>query len=326
MFQVMSANKSSKELAVRYARVALVAAALCMITSCAGIGHGAPVQMDFRGPLAPALGAPVGAVEAPKVYASALDKVVAEQAGPVAVTPDAVTASAIVRANASPLRPAQAQAAVLRSWNTPSVGGVGLPGASPNLFGSTALPIGRTPLDAKWQAVNHTAASPAAAGEILSTVRGEAASEQLQRVNAWVNRHIAFTADARAGAPDHWAGAEESLRKGAGDCEDYAIAKMQILRAAGFAERDLYLVLVKDLVRRADHALLVVRVDGRFVVLDSNTDRIVSADAVQDYKPLMTFSGDRAWIHGYRQDPNILLASNETAAAAADPTLQAAGF
>ena len=43
--------------------------------------------------------------------------------------------------------------------------------------------------------------------------------------------------------------------------------------------KDLYLVVLKDLSRRADHAVLVVRAAGRFLVLDNGTDRIVdSAD------------------------------------------------
>ena len=38
------------------------------------------------------------------------------------------------------------------------------------------------------------------------------------------------------------------MRRGRGDCEDYAIAKLQMLRAAGFEDRDLYLVIAKDLI------------------------------------------------------------------------------
>ena len=37
---------------------------------------------------------------------------------------------------------------------------------------------------------------------------------------------------------------------------------------------------------------------------------LASAETPQDYKPLMTFSGDRAWIHGYRQEPQVQYASN----------------
>lgn len=193
---------------------------------------------------------------------------------------------------------------------TPS-SGYATPSADPNLFGSTAMSIGRTPMDAKWRSVSRTSVTGAAGGEILSAARGEGDLAQLQRVNVWINRRITFTDDASSGSADRWSNADESLRRGAGDCEDYAIAKLQVLRSLGVDERDLYLVLVKDLVRRADHAILVVRIDGRFLVLDSNTDRIISADQIQDYRPMMSFSGDKSWIHGYReQQPRVILASN----------------
>jgi predicted transglutaminase-like cysteine proteinase len=264
------------------------------------------------------------------VYKSRLEQIAAEQGD--AVVPAHATAVAVIEAAppAPPPAPAirtrapatvqlanaplpgrngKVQPAVLRTWTAP-LGGVSLPAAAPDVFGSSALAIGRTPVDAKWRSVNHIQAAGSLSGEIVAKVRGESARAQIERVNTWVNRHITFTDDIRSGEADHWSNADESLRRGAGDCEDYAIAKLQILRAAGFDERDLYLVLVRDLVRRADHAILVARVDGRLVVLDSNTDRIVSAETAQDYQPLMSFSGDRSWIHGYRQDSQVQYASN----------------
>ena len=111
-----------------------------------------------------------------------------------------------------------------------------------------------------------------------------------------------FVDDARQyGREDFWSAASETLRRGRGDCEDYAIAKLQMLRAAGFADRDLYLVIAKDLVRRSDHALLVVRADGRLLVLDNGTDLILDAEDASDYRPVLTYSATAAWTHGYRR-------------------------
>ena len=47
--------------------------------------------------------------------------------------------------------------------------------------------------------------------------------------------------------------------------------------APGFADRDLYLVIVRDLVRRADHAVLVARAEGRMFVLDNGTDNLLDS-------------------------------------------------
>ena len=74
-----------------------------------------------------------------------------------------------------------------------------------------------------------------------------------------------------------------------------------MLRAAGVSDRDMYLVIAKDLVRRADHALLVVRSGGHMLVLDNGTNRILDADDISDYRPVLTFSANGAWTHGYRR-------------------------
>jgi predicted transglutaminase-like cysteine proteinase len=176
----------------------------------------------------------------------------------------------------------------------------------PDVFGSIALQVSHTPLDGKWHKVRNGRLSvrsgPWAA--ILRDTQGLARPAQLEAINHWVNARISFADDAtRFHIADRWADAAQTLAQGRGDCEDYAIAKMKLLEAAGVSRRDLYLVIARDLVRRADHALLVVRSEGRLVVLDSNTDRIVDSLAAQDYRPVMSYSGDNAWIHGYPTSP-----------------------
>lgn len=170
---------------------------------------------------------------------------------------------------------------------------------APDLFGSKAIRIGSTRLDSKWRSVSRASAGGA---QTVTRIAYSDRSEQLRQVNTSVNHAITFAEDTRTyGQADYWASAQETLRRGRGDCEDYAIAKMQILRAAGVPSRDLHLVIVRDLVRRQDHAVLAVRNGDRFVILDSNTDRVLQADDVVDYRPIMTFSSEGTWIHGYSE-------------------------
>src|ERR1044071_2056610 len=87
-----------------------------------------------------------------------------------------------------------------------------------------------------------------------------------------------------------------------------------MLRAAGFAQRDLYLVIVRDLVRRADHAVLVARTAGHMYVLDDGTDEVLDSNKVDDYRPVLTFASYGEWTHGYRiqQAPTVAaLASDD---------------
>jgi len=174
---------------------------------------------------------------------------------------------------------------------------------SPNIFGSVALAVGGTPLDGMWRRASEQGTSVAQWAEPLRGA-GEDRETMIRQVNRWVNRRIDFADDARSsGRADHWQTASESLRSGRGDCEDYALAKLQLLAALGVPRDDMYLVLVRDLVRRQDHAVLAVRLDGRFVILDNNTDRLLEGDDVQDYRPVISYSGRRRWVHGFARDP-----------------------
>jgi len=172
----------------------------------------------------------------------------------------------------------------------------------PDVFGSVALSVSKTPLDASWR----RAATSGIAGPAALYASGLADKDQVARleaVNRYVNGRVRFVDDqVQFGRADVWVSASETLRRGKGDCEDYAIAKMQMLRRAGFAERDLYVVIVRDLVRRADHAVLVARADGRMFVLDNGTDKLLDTSAVSDYRPIMTFASKGSWTHGYRRE------------------------
>jgi predicted transglutaminase-like cysteine proteinase len=171
----------------------------------------------------------------------------------------------------------------------------------PNIFGTVALAVPHSPLDYRWHKVEHARVTGAPAA-FASALRNRPALDRLDAVNRYVNARVTFTDDRRQyRTADLWSSASETLRHGRGDCEDYAIAKLQMLRNAGFADRDLYLVIVKDLVRRADHAVLVVRAEGRMLLLDNGTDRVADAANAQDYRPVLSFNAGHVWTHGYQR-------------------------
>ena len=223
---------------------------------------------------------------------SALEALMAQQSGrPIAATP------ALTPASLTYSRP-QVVPAILR--DRPAVS-AGVTNGRPDISGSVALRVGHTQLDARWQRVAHSPVGGAAA-TYAASLRGKDAFERLEAVNWYVNKRVQFTDDIRQyGRTDVWAAANETLSRGRGDCEDFAIAKLQMLRRAGIADKDLYLVVVKDLVRRADHAILVVRAAGHMYVLDNGTDEVLDSDSVSDYRPVLTFAAVGAtWTHGYR--------------------------
>jgi len=236
---------------------------------------------------------------------SALDALKAQQSGvPVTARPTLTPASL----NYS--RP-QIVPAIVRDRPATSPG---VANGRPDVFGSVALRVGHTQLDARWQRVAHSPVGGAAA-TYAASLRGKDAFERIEAVNWYVNKRVRFTDDIRQyGRKDVWSAANETLNRGRGDCEDYAIAKLQMLRRAGIADKDLYLVVVKDLVRRADHAILVVRAAGHMYVLDNGTDELLDTESVSDYRPVITFAAVGAsWTHGYRVRPMNIASSKEPA-------------
>ena len=73
---------------------------------------------------------------------------------------------------------------------------------------------------------------------------------------------------------------------GEGDCEDYAIAKYVALRELGMKADDLRLLLVRDRAVGQDHAVLGVRHDGRWLILDNRHSLLVDMTEVRHFTPL----------------------------------------
>jgi len=197
---------------------------------------------------------------------------------------------------------------------------------APDVFNSVALPIGHTTLDRRWKKVENGPVG-AASGAYAASLSGRAAMEKLVAVNHYVNARVNFVDDIKQyGVADLWTSAAQTLSRGRGDCEDYAIAKLQLLRRAGFAQKDLYLVILRDALRRADHAVLVARADNRLLVLDNGTDRLIDSFEMVDYHPIVTFSGNHVWTHGYRREiPPMTYAANDKVATSPVTIAAAAG-
>src|ERR1700761_4825504 len=75
----------------------------------------------------------------------------------------------------------------------------------------------------------------------------------LDRLNRAINAHGYVAATENWGRRDYWETPFEFMSRN-GQCEDYAIAKFMLLRALGFANDDLRVLVVRDVVRQIDHA------------------------------------------------------------------------
>jgi predicted transglutaminase-like cysteine proteinase len=125
-----------------------------------------------------------------------------------------------------------------------------------------------------------------------SASNGEIRS-RVENVNRAVNMAVRYVSDyEQHGVADLWSSPLETLAAGAGDCEDYAIAKFAVLLAAGVPEKDMKVLLVRDLAVRQDHAVLTVRINGRWLVLDNRRMTLIETADLPEFMPLFAINHD----------------------------------
>ena len=128
-------------------------------------------------------------------------------------------------------------------------------------------------------------ASPAALKllAIVDQVRTRDDRARLGETNRAINLAIRAESD---GAEDIWSSPLATFARGAGDCEDYAIAKLAALRLAGVADEDLRIVVVRDARAGEEHAVVAARLDGHWLMLDNRRMAMVADDEARSYQPL----------------------------------------
>lgn len=136
----------------------------------------------------------------------------------------------------------------------------------------------------------HDCVSPAALKllAIVDQARTREGRARLGETNRAINLAITAASD---GAEDVWSSPLATFQRGAGDCEDYAIAKLAALRLAGVAAEDLRLLVVRDTRLHEDHAVAAVNLDGHWLMLDNRRMAMVEDEAAtRSYHPLFALS------------------------------------
>jgi predicted transglutaminase-like cysteine proteinase len=125
-------------------------------------------------------------------------------------------------------------------------------------------------------------------------------TDKLQRVNDFFNRRIQFGEDiAIWGQSDYWATPMETLSKGAGDCEDFSIAKYFSLLVLGVPVDQLRLIYVKARIGGAGSAVQQAHMvlayyaspDAEPLVLDNLITSIRPSSRRSDLQPVFSFNG-----------------------------------
>jgi predicted transglutaminase-like cysteine proteinase len=124
---------------------------------------------------------------------------------------------------------------------------------------------------------------------------------KLEAVNMLVNRYPYIPSAANWLEPNHWETPFEFLAR-SGQCQDYAIAKFMLLRAAGVPNELLRVVVLRDRRLNLDHAVTVAYVEGEALMLDNQIPDVVPVARIHHYEPYYSINETGWWLH----DPNPL--------------------
>ena len=151
-----------------------------------------------------------------------------------------------------------------------------------NLLGQCAAGLGCRGKAAEWFAD-------------VQTWRGEDRRTQMVAVQRMVNQ-MPYLEDRDVwGRSDYWATPREFLAS-SGDCEDYAITKYYSLKALGWPERDVRLVVLHDEERDTPHAVLAVRLDNQTYILDNLLTEPLPDRLLRQYRPYYAVNAEARWV------------------------------
>lgn len=124
-------------------------------------------------------------------------------------------------------------------------------------------------------------------------------ADRIKRVNSFFNQQMQFAEDSVVWSqPDYWATPMESIGRGAGDCEDFAIAKYFSLLQTGVAPDKLRLIYVRAKTGSAEgaptqaHMVLAyyAQPDAEPLIMDNLIPDIRPASRRPDLVPVFSFN------------------------------------
>ncbi len=181
--------------------------------------------------------------------------------------------------------------------------------ATTRMFGSRGKPVSISPVSQRWQralaemdGTTHASAQsrhrlrPYSA--ILEQVQPLRRGLQIPKVNYMVNRLLSYREDSFLYEKgEYWASPVETVTRRAGDCEDYAILKYALLRDLGVKDEDMRIVVLRDTAARQYHAVLSVRHNGKWLILDNRFSRVRFERDLPNYQALYSLNAAGEWSH-----------------------------
>jgi len=140
---------------------------------------------------------------------------------------------------------------------------------------------------------------------LICEAKGRPDVEKLEIVNQFFNTRIRYDTDLNVwGKSEYWATPDELMKRGRGDCEDFAIAKYLTLRDSGIDDTRLQIVYGRLATSKENHMILAY-FGAVILILDNIMDAIFSLQERSDLIPVMGFNQSGLWIFR-RGEPELL--------------------
>lgn len=140
---------------------------------------------------------------------------------------------------------------------------------------------------------------------LLQQITATPEHEKIAAINQFFNSQIAFQDDKDLwNSTDYWATPLETLGKGAGDCEDFTIAKYFTLLEAGIAVEKLRFIYVKAQIGDSSSRIFQAHMVLGYYETDTSVpyilDNLISslepATKRPDLKPVFSFNSQGLWV------------------------------
>ena len=134
----------------------------------------------------------------------------------------------------------------------------------------------------------------------IEAKKGLPLGELLKEVNLYMNRSAYIVDPVNWGVPDYWATPDEFFLRD-GDCEDYAISKYVTLKRLGVDISEMRLVILQDENLRAAHAVLAVKYQDKYMILDNQVNAVLPDTQILHYRPVYSINEGGWWLHHRKQ-------------------------
>ncbi len=141
--------------------------------------------------------------------------------------------------------------------------------------------------------------------DMLKEISNLPENKQVLRVNEFLHQHIEYATDIQIwGVEDYWATPLQTLGKGRGDCEDWAILQYFSLRITGIQDQKLRLIYVTAVLDTPQgpvtepHMVLGYYPDpvSEPIILDNLISKVVPASQRTDLTPAFSFNSQGLWV------------------------------